>query len=285
MAEEVKHPAKFSPVILDQIANLMYDYYGGQRIRRILDPFAGVGGIHQLRERGFETYAIELEPEWAAQSAKRGPTWCGDFFNFPSGPSPSFQRELVPMHFPLIYDAVGTSTTYGNRMADHHDAQEKCRLCFGHGVIYTRLTVDDFAEEKCEKCNGIGRREYKRLTYRHQLGRELTPNNSGSIQWGDKYRMFHQLAWLKVAKLVRPNGLFILNVKDHIRGGKIQQVSKWHRETCENIGFELLEDRRVDAKGMGFGKNQTLDEGLKVDYEHIFAFRRVQDQDRTGGEQ
>jgi tRNA G10 N-methylase Trm11 len=50
--------------------------------------------------------------------------------------------------------AICTSPTYGNRHADHHEA-----------------------------CDPSLRR-----TYRHDLGRELHPNNSGRLQWGPDYR-------------------------------------------------------------------------------------------------
>jgi hypothetical protein len=60
------------------------------------------------------------------------------------------------------FDAICTSPTCGNRMADHHEARDIS----------------------------------PRHTYRHVLGRPRTPGNSGALQWGDgiageEYRALH----------------------------------------------------------------------------------------------
>jgi hypothetical protein len=105
-APVVKHPAKYSPEIVAELARLLDAF---RVTGKVLDPFAGVGGIHQLRTSKRETWAIELEPEWAQQSALHGPTVCADFFD---------------ITFPEKYAAVVTSPTYGNRMADTYDGRD-----------------------------------------------------------------------------------------------------------------------------------------------------------------
>lgn len=100
-----RHPAKFTPTILATVADILRD----QNLR-ILDPFAGVGGIHALRHWGHETFGVELEPEWAAASPH---TIVGDATSLPFA-SGSF-------------DAIVTSPAYGNRMADHHEARDDSR--------------------------------------------------------------------------------------------------------------------------------------------------------------
>jgi DNA methylase len=82
------------------VAVLMQQY--GHRPVRILDPMAGVGGVHQLRIPGdVATTGLEIEPEWAAQH--RG-TIEGDATDMPFG-NESFEM-------------IVTSPPYGNRMAD-----------------------------------------------------------------------------------------------------------------------------------------------------------------------
>lgn len=263
---QTPHPAKFSPVVLGVIRDLIREM--DERLdwhhTNILDPFAGVGGIHLLNDGVMmrRTFAVELEPEWAAESAMLGPTWCGDFFEFkPTGtmldsmseghPRRAISMNALMLHpWPVMYDAVVTSPTYGNRMADHHDAKEKCKACNGQGEIYEFEECVKFYTF-CYKCNGTGRREHKRLTYKHQLGRDLSSNSSAAMQWGVEYKVFHNRAWRKVSEILRPGGLFILNVKDHIRGGRLIPVSRWHRDNVIKHGFELLEDRHVPVKGMG----------------------------------
>lgn len=242
-AEKVKveHPAKFSDPILATMYEVIAIGYDLDEPLSILDPFGGVGGIHSLAPESvaWETYAIELEPEWASVSAEYGWTWCGDFMDFEPNTSPFIREDSAGqyMHRQKTFDVIATSPAYGNRMADHHNAQDDSR----------------------------------RLTYRHRLGRDLTENNSGGMQWGDEYRAFHHYAWRKVARMLPLNGLFLLNVKDHVRRGKMQQVPQWHRDKVQHFGFVLEQDIHVPVRGMGFGANQQT---LKVDYEHVYVFRK-----------
>ena len=95
-------------------------------------------------------------------------------------------------------DAICTSPTYGNRMADHHKARD---------AAAPHLPA--------------------------VLGRPLTPGNSGALQWGDGIaeRMsttaLHVAVWTECRRVLKPGGIFVLNVKDHIRGGVLQEVSNW----------------------------------------------------------
>jgi hypothetical protein len=105
-----EHPAKFSAPILTRIVRTLERIVEGSATRPILvvDPFAGVGGIHRIVVAGVSILAIEIEEEWAEESAKLGPTFCMDFF--------VWAREIEAGSV----DVVCTSPTYGNRMADHH---------------------------------------------------------------------------------------------------------------------------------------------------------------------
>lgn len=235
------HPAKFTPAILDVVKQQIDLYADTTGSFTILDPFGGVGGIHALP---FDTYAIELEHEWSALSEYVGWSACMDFFDYKGGVMDGFIHQhpeyAERIAGPKSFDAIVTSCTYGNRMADKH-------------------TVG--AADKS-----------KRLTYKHRLGRDLSPNNSGGMQWGDEYRTFHRKAWRHADTLLKPGGLFVLNVKDHIRKGKLMRVADWHRMFIEfGLDYELLEDVHVGVRGMGFGANQQT---MKVDYEHVYVFRK-----------
>lgn len=94
------HPAKFPTPVLEAIAKWIPDG------TRVLDPFAGVGGIHDLRPR-VETVGVEIEPEWADQSPH---TIVGSALNLPYADD--------------SFDVVATSPTYGNRMADQYDGRD-----------------------------------------------------------------------------------------------------------------------------------------------------------------
>src|ERR1044072_9645513 len=163
----------------------------------VLDPFAGTGRIHKLRDMGpFLTTGVEIEHE------------CSDM-------SPhTFLGNALALQFNAdSFDAVVTSPTYGNRMADKHEAKDSST----------------------------------RRSYRHDLGGQLHEMNSGGMQWGAQYRAFHEEAWTEVRRVVRDGGLFVLNIKDHIRKGKRQYVAGWHISTICRLGFDLLWHDGVEA--------------------------------------
>jgi hypothetical protein len=106
-----EHPAKFSAPILTRIVRTLETIGSMDASKQpllVVDPFGGVGGIHRIVVAGIRTLAIEIEPEWAEESAKLGPTICTDFFKW--------AREVEANSV----DVFCTSPTYGNRMADHH---------------------------------------------------------------------------------------------------------------------------------------------------------------------
>lgn len=106
MEGATEHPAKFSAPILGEVRRLLGKYVPAGAT--LLDPFAGVGGIHQLNPE-YTTVGVELEPEWAKQSPH---TIVGNAL------------ELDQLFANDFFDAVVTSPCYGNRMADHHNARD-----------------------------------------------------------------------------------------------------------------------------------------------------------------
>jgi tRNA G10 N-methylase Trm11 len=171
----------------------------------VLDPFAGIGGIHYLDQFGFPTVGVEIEPEWAAAHPR---TVQGDATMLP------FADEVFPF--------VITSPCFGNRMADHHDAQDG---------------------------------SYRR-TYKHCLGRDLSRANTGAMQWGSAYRTIHAVAWYEVWRVTRPGGVFVLDSKDHIRDHQRQHVTHWHYRVLTGLGFSLAEVIEPEVPGFKFGENR-----------------------------
>ena len=119
------------------------------------------------------------------------------------------------------FDVICTSPTYGNRMADSHYAKDGS----------------------------------KRNTYTHTIGRKLHENNSGQMQWGEKYKELHIKAYTECRRVLKENGLFILNIKNHIRKGEEVDVHQWHIDTLHALGFSLIETIKVPVFGNGFGAN------------------------------
>lgn len=138
------------------------------------------------------------------------------------------------------FAAICTSPTYGNRMAD------------------------SFVDRQPQK-------KYKRNTYTHTLGRTLSENNSGRMQWGTKYKELHVKAWKECFRVLKNECVFILNISDHIRGGELIKVTQWHINTIENIGFTKIAHEKIVTKRQKFGRNGNL----RADYESIVVFKKL----------
>lgn len=211
------HPAKFTDALLPVLADAVRGY------ALVLDPFAGVGRVHELPNR---TIGVELEPEWACAHPD---TLVGNALRLP---------------FPAAtFDAVCTSPTYGNRLADHHQARD--------GSV--------------------------RHSYTHDLGRPLHPDNSGAMQWGDRYRAFHLQAWLEVRRVLRPGGRFVLNLKDHVRDRQVIPITGWHLATLLELGFEVVTHHQVACPGLRYGDNRA-----RVEYESVILLDRADEPDTPG---
>ena len=199
------HPAVYSAALYDIFLAIL-----AERCRpgaTVLDPMAGTGGIHRLRDHGYQTVGVEIEKEWAEASPW---TLNADAMSLP------FRSET--------FDAIITSPTFGNRMADHHEAKDG---------------------------------SYRR-TYRHLLGRPLAPQSTGSLQWGSTYRVIHTVIWLEAYRVLRPGGTFVLDIKDHIRNLQRAHVSDWHFRYLRGLGLRLDEVVRPELPGFLYGENREL---------------------------
>lgn len=109
-----------------------------------------------------------------------------------------------------------------------------------------------------------------RNTYTHVLGRKLSQQNSGQMQWGPGYRDFHLAAWAECRRVIRPGGYLVLNVSDHIRGGVVQHVTDWHIDALVGLGFILGERVDVATRRQRRGQNGNV----RVGCEWVLKFGR-----------
>jgi DNA modification methylase len=242
----IGHPATYTKSVLDCFrAHVPLGSY-------VLDPFAGTGKIHRLREfTDIITIGVELEPEWAQMSEH---TIIGNALHLPFADN--------------TFDVIATSPCYGNRMADHHEAKDKCKECGGRGCRdYMPYREDDCVT--CRKCKGTGLS--MRKTYRHQLGRSLSRDSAAAMQWGPDYRTFHLSAWNESVRVLRTEGLFLLNVSDHIRKGEVVPVTEFHVAVLKALGLACMEAFPVKTPRMRVGANSDK----RVECEWVLKFRKV----------
>ena len=203
------HPAKYTDALLLTMAKMLKGKH------RILDPFGGTGKVFLLEAwlPDAQIEAVEIEPEWAAINPR---TTHGNALDLPWGDG--------------YFDAVCTSPTYGNHMADQ-------------SIMAT-------------------------AKYRANLGRKLHPDNSGACSWGPQYRSLHIKAWTEARRVLQPGGAFVLNIKDHIRGGEVQHVTEWHVKTLCGLGFVERDHKRINTPSMRYGRNGDK----RVEYESVILF-------------
>jgi len=145
------------------------------------------------------------------------------------------------------FDAIVTSPTYGNRFADKHNASDPDR----------------------------------RRSYTFDIGRQLAATNSGGMQWGSDYKKFHSAAWVESVRVLKPAGLFVLNIKDHIRGGRWQDVTAWHLNCLTGLGLRVESVRPVLTKNLRTGSTATI----RADSELIISFQKERTSQSTTNQQ
>lgn len=142
----------------------------------------------------------------------------------------------LPADWSGTFCAVVTSPCYGNRMADTYDGRDGSR----------------------------------RMTYRTAIGRPLTDRSTAGVQWGSEYRALHRLAWAEAHRVLRPDGLLVVNVSNHVRGGVEQHVMEWHVDALAALGFRLERLLPIRTRRYGDGANRDA----RVDAEHLIVTRR-----------
>lgn len=254
-----RHPAKFSAPILDTIRKLVALEAEQVGHLTIFDPFAGVGGVHDLADAGWcSTVGVELQPEWAAAHPD---TIVGDAL-------------ALPADWTDRFDVLVTSPCYGNRMADAHEARDPCRA---DGCVHGVYVVEGEPPVACPACKGSGLS--RRNTYAHALresGADVADGSAAVLQWGPRYRAFHEAAWREADRCIRPGGLAVVNVKNHRRSrgkdrpAELVRVVEFHLNVWLLLGYTLQEARPVPTRGNRQGANRDVRE----DHEMVLALRK-----------
>lgn len=214
----IKHPAVYSNDFIEIFASFLINK------KTVLDPFGGTGKIALIKNFGFNGKVIcnEMEPEFTSNGLYPVDEW--------------YYEDAEYLNI-LNIDAICTSPTYGNRMADHHNAKDNS----------------------------------KRITYTHYLGKQLKDGNTGKMQYGDTYKEKHKRIYLNLYNILNANGIFILNVSNHIRKGVEIDVISFHKDTLINTGFSFIKEIKIETKRMRYGNNSEK----RVKHESILVFEKI----------
>ena len=141
------------------------------------------------------------------------------------------------------------------------------------GVVCTSPTCGDRLAGNC-RCYwnpGKCRNEH---TYEHALQRRPARGSSAGMFWGSEYRALHDVVWTQCVRQLCPGGLFVLNVKDHIRGGRVQEVAKWHVETLRQLGLEVVASVMVPLPAYKSSAMSVGRGARGVYHEWVFVLRK-----------
>lgn len=144
----------------------------------------------------------------------------------------------LPAEWSGKFAAVVTSVPYGNRMADAYAGDAKGS---------------------------------RRHTYRIALGRALTGGSAAGMQWGVEYRDTMHKILVEIHRVLEDGGLFVLNVKDHVRGGQLQGVPEWYSTVALSLGFQPVDVIGVDVPGNRHGANYEL----RAECEYLLVYRKA----------
>lgn len=216
--QHVRHPCVYSESILEKLKQLIIPG------SKILDPFAGTGKIAKLKNLGLSGIFVcnELEADYQ------------QLCNYPVDEWHIGDAENMKWASDNSFDAIVTSPTYGNRMAD----------------------------------NWIPKDASTRISYTFWMGHTLDSANTGRMQWGEQYRTKHERIYPEFYRILRPMGKMLVNLSNHIRKGIQIDVIEWHKSIIIKTGFSFENEYKIKTPRMRYGKNHEK----RIDYEVILEF-------------
>ncbi len=121
------------------------------------------------------------------------------------------------------YDVICASPPYSNRFSDSHNARDGS----------------------------------KRRSYTHDLGHQLTENNSGNMGWGQAYWLWCARLYRALPLVLKPGGLVLWNVSDFVKAKAVVPAVTWHRGALYGAGFyEDQRPRLIETQRLGYGANR-----------------------------
>ncbi len=233
----VRHDAKWSRAVLEQIADLLEHCDAGPGF----DPFAGVFHlVDEVLGPDYQLWGADIEPKFAAAHPRVS---VGDAFD-----PATYWVEVGGEHVKPL--RVITSPTYGNRMAGGYQGP-RCKHCQGAPGL------------DCDDCSGVGFDGTGRRGYAISLGKKPEEESTAWLSWGHKYRQRHSewLALLRRYVLTPGPDRLILNMADHLAtsesgGPQVRQyVCDWWVNEASSQGFRLTEAYQVDTPKSREGSN------------------------------
>lgn len=254
-----KFPAPYTPAVVDAMLPFLEGVRGTW-----VDPCAGQGlSLQRFLGKGHRVVGIEIEQPNVDAGIAHGAAGLIE-----QGDSTELHRRFRKGTVAAIF----TSLAYGNRFADSHNAQERCRVCRGTGKQGGSNIRD------CSACGGEGRRHHTRRGYTHDI-RELTgdptyrlhENNAGGEHFGPRYKEIHRQILRSCLDVAKPGAPAVINVSDFIRGTKTIHVVTWHLVEMQAMGWVWENAQPIlNTPRMRYGQNREA----RIDREWVLVFRK-----------
>lgn len=170
---------------------------------------------------------------WRAMGIEMEEEWASQSVLVTQGDGIDFMTDN-----PGRFDVVATSPPFHNRMADN------------------------FTPSPSDKS--------RRNTYRHALGRELTDGNGASLQWTDRNTKTWVYRLLRSCYIaLKEDGLLLLEMKDHIRGGERQYVTDYYLRSAMHCGMGFLSAETIMGKGLPGANSKS-----KIPYSTLLVMQK-----------
>lgn len=157
-----------------------------------------------------------------------------------------------------------------NRYVDEFHHMDAAHLTFADGAFASVCCSPPYGNRIANSALGWNRK-FRYNTYDRALGRPLQRGNAGSMVWGDAYRETHTAIWRECIRVLKPHGIFILNISDHIRSARRVYVSKWHLDTLRAFGLTLEKTYAVRTPRLRLGANADA----RCACEYVFVMRKA----------
>ena len=229
--ESRAHPATYTKGLLPIFADIIATHLEHDfGATKILDPMAGEGSIFDLRDELHRRNRRGIIIE------------ASDVHPWHHGRRDHRGDRLVQTADATAlewddedFDVIVTSPPYGNRMAD-------------------KLSVDGD----------------HRHTYADRRGEDAGPTDTSGMQWGNAYRTTMATIWAELFRVLRGDGLLILNCKDHIRDGHYIDVTGFNAGALVRLDLVPVATRFLVTPGVQGVENADA----RTPGEYVIAFRK-----------
>ena len=242
------HPAKLHLFMLLWLVE-RYTQEG----QTILDPMAGIGSTALAALSGRNVILRELEPGWADECCRTAALIRPQAGLFAGSITVSQADAMQPWGITGV-DAILTSPPYGCRvgknegstsMASEKVAKRLARI--ERHVIWTRML----------SAQSVGSNGFHKMHYGQ------APGQIGHLI-GTRYWTAMESLYTHAYTALKPNGLLILVLKDHIRKGQHIRTCDLTIALCERLGFRLVDRHTRHLSQLSLWQRRRRERGEPV---------------------